>query len=245
MSIKFKLKDYLESLLKEESQIKFCQDLVVKENSVEIKTSRIFASFKFPYLSACLEKADLLIIETFGFNAGTSEIEDNVDEIMIDANISSLCTFDRKISDSENDKNVKQFSMEELICSVCSKIFTDKSKLNDHILRRHTKSFDCSECDLTFPNKSDLNKHSVVHSKEHSLKCDICNLKIKHMRNFKRHMETHSTEIKCVTCNVCGKFFRYKDNLKLHMNIHDNVKFSCGKCLKSYSCRFNLARHKC
>ena len=35
MSIKFRMHNYLESLLKVKSQIEVCQDFIVKENSVE------------------------------------------------------------------------------------------------------------------------------------------------------------------------------------------------------------------
>ena len=47
---------------------------------------------------------------------------------------------------------------------------------------------------MMFSNQSELNKHSVKHSNNY-FKCTFCDVKIKHKRNFKRHMEIHSSFI--------------------------------------------------
>ena len=87
------------------------------------------------------------------------------------------------------------------------------------------KLFACSDCPSTFPRKSDLKKHLVKHSNE-SHECPTCGIRIKHMKNFRRHVNLHMDKIILYHCKICGKDFNVKKNYKRHSeNVHKFIVF--------------------
>ena len=58
---------------------------------------------------------------------------------------------------------------------ICSKRFTDRSALNQHI-KIHTgeQPYECDTCSKQFKHNSALKKHMIVHTDERPYECDIC-----------------------------------------------------------------------
>ena len=76
--------------------------------------------------------------------------------------------------------------------------------------------FKCPECPSSFSNKRNLKKHSVKHSSERH-ECSICGERIKHQKNFRRHLSLHADKITFYHCKFCGKDFNRKTNYKRHL----------------------------
>lgn len=62
----------------------------------------------------------------------------------------------------------------------------------------------------------------MVDGEDDSLRCKICNMKMKSMWHRNAHMRTHKTKAKMepVQCKVCNLMFRHQNQLNGHMNVH-------------------------
>ena len=235
--------NYLCSLINETSQTDICQDFIVKENSVKIKTSKIYVSLVFPFLSDSLILSDVLIIDASEQNA-VNDLRSNEDSIVESDSMKHDDTNPNSEDVSCDDNFEFSTECEGHFCDYCPKQFSNRKKLNFHILHRHTKSLQCSQCEKTFPNKSELNRHLEKHSNNYRER-SFCKIKIKRLDNFNRHMKTKHFDSKLLTCNFCGKKFTNQSDLNSHLNIHYKIKFPCSKCYKEFSSKSNLTRHKC
>ena len=108
-------------------------------------------------------------------------------------------------------------------CNTCERSFAFRSSLNKHMLTHLKAKFHpCKECGKTFARKSHVKEHMVVHTKEKSFRCEICESRFSLLSTLKRHMVTHSA-LKPFRCELCGKEFKRKDGLKSHKVIRHKV----------------------
>jgi hypothetical protein len=89
-------------------------------------------------------------------------------------------------------------------------------------------TFDCSSCDYRTENKRNYSNHmtSNMH-KKNAYSCECCNYNTIHKNHYARHMLSTNHEM----------MMNAKKN-KLKPN-------QCGQCLRQYSCRRSLSKHKC
>lgn len=74
--------------------------------------------------------------------------------------------------------------------------------------------------------------------------CSYCEVKIKSIHNFKRHIKNKHTDIKLVRCKYCGEMIK-KWYLKSHIkNVHAPNKIECNLCLKKFKSAATLEKHK-
>uniref|UniRef100_A0A672YHF5 C2H2-type domain-containing protein n=1 Tax=Sphaeramia orbicularis TaxID=375764 RepID=A0A672YHF5_9TELE len=129
-------------------------------------------------------------------------------------------------------------------CSVCSKTFCRKSRLERHMMS-HTgeKPFRCSVCDNGFISNSHLTAHMRVHTGEKPFSCSECSKRFTRKTGLDRHMRLHTGETP-FSCVVCQKCFKRKHHLQIHMNIHTGERpFSCVVCQKCFTRKDHLQIH--
>ena len=141
-------------------------------------------------------------------------------------------------------------------CSLCSKRFSFKEELEEHMLT-HTsdelgnenymqKSFACSECSFRTKYKFCLQRHMHIHSGEKPLVCPYCRYRSISKVSYDNHIRTHTGE-KPFTCPYCSYKSSFKNNLTKHIKTHTtspNAKtHTCTKCSSSFSSQIQLKSH--
>lgn len=116
-----------------------------------------------------------------------------------------------------SSKSYKKFE-----CNGCSKIFSKKSNLNDHVLAKH----------------SNLEKYV----------CSVCKKSFSYKQSFNRHMNVHKVAISVYSCSDCGyssqlKFMLTRHIKSVHLNENDSaMHVSCMFCNQQCT-KSNLSTH--
>ncbi|GBO31388.1 Zinc finger protein 287 [Araneus ventricosus] len=135
-------------------------------------------------------------------------------------------------------KHMKTHTGENLFrCRICDKVFGRNDNLNRH-MRIHASEIG----DETIAPKGNLNQDMEIHSKKNDFKCDICNETFGRNDNLIRHMKTHSKENN-FKCNICDRSFHRKHCFAMHMQKHQEKKYDCGKCDRSFISLQHLNQH--
>lgn len=122
-------------------------------------------------------------------------------------------------------------------CNICSKKFTEKAGLNQHIQTHSSeRPFVCNICTSSFKTKKYLSRHiKKVHNPAIDHECRYCGKKFHYESILKQHMYIHTDE-RPYKCKVCCKGFNSKYTLNNHSYIHTDTKpFNCEFC--DYACR--------
>ena len=93
-------------------------------------------------------------------------------------------------------------------CTICSKAFTEKSKLQQH-MRSHTgeKPYECKVCSAKFSLSNSLAVHSRFHTGEKSHHCSECDYSSVTASGLNWHKRIHSRPSGRHKCTVCGACF--------------------------------------
>ncbi|GBN37260.1 Zinc finger protein 568, partial [Araneus ventricosus] len=122
-------------------------------------------------------------------------------------------------------------------CKICDKVFGRNDNLNRH-MRIHASEIG----DETIAPKANLNQDTETHSKKNDFECDICNETFSRKDNLIRHMKTHSKE-NDFKCNICDRSFQRKHCFAMHMQKHQEKKYDCRKCDRSFISLQHLNQH--
>ena len=163
----------------------------------------------------------------------------------IEYNISYIwvfCSGDKQSSTSDGTA-VKQTQTGENICVLCSKQFSSKAKLKNHIMT-HTgdKPFHCELCSKRFIDSTHLRRHFRIHTGERPFQCSVCNKQFTDNGTLKTHFRIHTD--KTFQCPECGKVFSSDWDLKKHCRIHTGEKpYHCPLCEEQFSRNDKLQEH--
>ncbi|XP_014371580.2 zinc finger protein 2 homolog [Papilio machaon] len=146
-------------------------------------------------------------------------------------------------------------------CSLCKKMFSLESALEQHIesthivesefsdtqkimRNRNIKRFECHICGKSCASQAMLTMHERVHTNERPFPCQLCPLRFKTKTHLRTHQLTHTREKK-FGCSVCMKFFALKGNLVVHLRTHTGERpYVCSICGEGFIDSKYLKKHK-
>ena len=130
--------------------------------------------------------------------------------------------------------------------SINDNFLNQKRKKNSTLI---TKCIKCKieDCESLFENETKLKEHMLIIHKK-TFKCNYQNCKKEYMieKNYNKHIKTHSCIIKKYICPFpgCNKRFTASYNQKIHYRIHTGERpYKCDKCNNEYYDRANYKYH--
>lgn len=122
----------------------------------------------------------------------------------------------------------------EMFCDLCPKTYFTNKTLTYHMKSVHCKKkFTCHICDYKTAIRCVFQKHKVVHAEK--VKCLICH---KQVSSLKDHMTTHKPKEKC---SICNKMYSKKQESR-HMKIHAREAYKCERCEKAFDNKESFRR---
>lgn len=107
----------------------------------------------------------------------------------------------------------------------CSRLFSSKEKLLNHVRCRHTgeRPFRCTICTKAFTSPKHLKDHSLLHTNERPFNCDWadCNRRFRRRHHLVAHMRVHTKE-RPYGCMFpgCAMRFTKAHHVKRHQDTH-------------------------
>lgn len=125
-----------------------------------------------------------------------------------------------------NDNIPKSYS-----CNSCTKIFTKKSDLRQHIHMHDDLEYIENEEETEI-----LRNAKVVVDDRCLYQCNTCQKHILTKRGFLRHIRIHTGNRPC-RCNICGNQYRVKQDLARHIrDVHEGIKkYQCEICARPFA----------
>ena len=146
-------------------------------------------------------------------------------------------------------------------CHSCDKSFRYSSRLQRHLTTHQRKQFHCTICDKYFSRMDVLSTHmervhsvvtagNSVHKKSDNgtdnYRCEECNVSLKSLHHYERHIRAHQSRRGPFTCETCGKTFQLKHQYQRHCRLHwndDKKKYKCHVCDRAFLQQEFLRRH--
>ncbi|GLG93452.1 Protein suppressor of hairy wing [Gryllus bimaculatus] len=135
-------------------------------------------------------------------------------------------------------------SEEQVLSAKGGKALTSSSSLSSHSLT-HTREpqLSCDVCGASFSCPSHLIIHNRTHTGERPYRCDVCGSCFITVQNLSRHKRMHAGERPYI-CDVCGKTFMEKKDLIYHRRTHTGERpYSCDLCGKTFIQNKDLTTH--
>lgn len=158
-------------------------------------------------------------------------------------------------SSSEDESDMVSETRCKFYCDYCSKIFSRRSKLMEHmkVHSQKTKFYSCRTCNRKFPKEVLLTRHEIIHSDlltqikvETSNRCLVCNETFKEKLLLESHMQDHKNQLDetSIDCIYCEKPYSKLSNLIRHLKTHEeNKTHSCNVCQKTFAMGQDLIDH--
>lgn len=136
-------------------------------------------------------------------------------------------------------------------CSLCKKMFSVESALEQHIESTHIvdpTELLCSECGEVLPSKKDMQAHILTHKNlkvknAKRFECSICGKGCSSQAMLLMHERVHTNE-RPFPCQLCSLRFKTKTHLRTHQLTHTREKkFGCSVCMKFFALKGNLVVH--
>ncbi|XP_053694641.1 zinc finger protein with KRAB and SCAN domains 1-like [Sabethes cyaneus] len=200
------------------------------------------------------------------YNGKTSDyVEEIVHEELIIKD-ESLVLFDNKShSDQDSDRDEDDYfdrphefpepsktdripiNTKYYCCDKCGKLVLKTSSEYHENKHQGIKPYSCprAECGMTFYSQRTCKVHEKQVHETAQLECEVCNILVKGIHAYRRHMDNHSTENPRKTeCTICGKLF-FKSYMKDHMSVHSGqMHFECTDCGQRFGANAYLLKHR-
>ncbi|CRK95389.1 CLUMA_CG008749, isoform A [Clunio marinus] len=140
----------------------------------------------------------------------------------------------------------KEHKSKNFQCQICKKNFYHKKKLNSHIYncREDRKKISCTSCKRPFQSERNLKVHFCSYSK---FVCDTCGKRFNNRHSLTEHIDTHRKyRTRDYHCDICKTSYYNKAGFRLHISrCHEERKFSCVSCRKTFKLERTLKSHVC
>ena len=131
-------------------------------------------------------------------------------------------------------------------CEICSRTFSNKSKLSQHMNIHEEEEMLCVECNKVFKNRYYLKLHNQSSHSGDGANCSECGKWFNTAVTLKNHVKRMHRRVNNHICNDCGRAFFAPGKLNAHIKIvHQNIKaYFCELCPYKASSIFNLNLHR-
>ena len=144
---------------------------------------------------------------------------------------------------TQHDKFPPGYSNQSL-CYHCAKVFTNKSNLENHILRDHTAETDKAPSFTKKYRQSNDRKNYIKRTKtREKLICQHCEKTFMHPKNLREHILVTHENYTPYHCDQCPRKFGIRSKLKSHKDVV-HAKVICDICDQQTYNFFELKRHK-
>ena len=189
---------------------------VVSNDGVVSYTSKVLVFLSNPSLGGVLLESDLILLgeehrETATYLVGQDDVQSQT---------SMIESYSQQTI--EQSSETLQTIEEKHLCQICGRVFSSKKLLQEHNvgLSNENSNTRCHICHKQLCSRPSLNKHLMVHT-DLIHECPICKVKIKHLRNFRRHVKIHEKRYVNINCDLCSGSFKSNSNYQRHLkNIH-------------------------
>lgn len=148
------------------------------------------------------------------------------------------------------------------LCEHCGRSFASSNLLKSHMHYQHNSNLDyftCSVCSKAFNKKSRLDIHMRIHNEVRPFECSTCGKKFHTNGNLRKHLVTHTGD-RPHKCHLCDKTFSQMTNLRLHLRIHQQLVdtgkvsvhvrkpemiYRCDFCPMTFSRERHFYFHRC
>ncbi|XP_074656532.1 uncharacterized protein LOC141909803 isoform X2 [Tubulanus polymorphus] len=155
------------------------------------------------------------------------DIEENVSVKRVDV----TTTLSRRKSNRRRVVSVLKSDVSEKNQDSSSVIAPDTATV---LCKKVDSGYECSVCGRIFGNKSNFNRHSRIHCKELKFSCEICGKSFTDKSNLNVHVKRHVPKGQ-YACNICGLRFMSRGNLTDHKKRHTSEKVVIAdRCILPY-----------
>ncbi|XP_037079239.1 zinc finger protein 316-like [Pollicipes pollicipes] len=130
-------------------------------------------------------------------------------------------------------------------CDTCGKVFMRRLHLDDHV-RTHSgdRPYTCEVCGRGFSQRGNLRAHALVHTGQFPYQCDTCGKRLRTRQAFEAHQRKHNDDRR-FGCDLCSASFLLKRSLERHLRKHTGARpFKCNHCDRAFRDRGDLRCHE-
>jgi C2H2-type zinc finger/Zinc finger, C2H2 type len=132
-------------------------------------------------------------------------------------------------------------------CNICQRSYATKNDFNTHEKRHSGIQYTCHICSKKFSVKQYLADHITGCHFPRLLKCTFCDRYFSTAQTLNQHFHNshpHSVFSKpTYTCHFCGLVVVTKAGITSHLSSAVKMRFQCKICLKRFPCRSLSAKH--
>ena len=204
------------NLLKSHSSI-YSDFKVVSNDGLVSLTSKVIVFLTNPSLGGLLAESDVILLSQEQNETDRYQNDVQSQPSMIEAHSAQT-----KENDNDSENETMNSIKENHLCQICGRGFLSQKLLQKHTvgLSNERSNTQCHICNQQFCSSLVLKQHLMVHT-NFIHECPICGVKLKHLRNYRRHVKIHEEHYVKINCNLCSKSFNSQSNFQRHLkNTH-------------------------